>query len=234
MFLLALPLRIPYTPLFYMIAAVFSLFEKRSAIAGTGSMVARIFTDEEPMNLALLLMMLFAGPFVKLLLYLCLLIWAFLMWCEWGQELLDSSRETGKPIYGLPAMQPVIEFGMIFRVEFALVKSHIELFLGFLSIYLLLNWQIAPIFPIFYWQYIRIKYVVSGFTKKSFILLDQRLLKRVIPAFLYNSVFTRLKDRIYYFVDFEASSEKKKKSSVEEGSSEDEAVKKEEESKKKK
>lgn len=36
------------------------------------------------MNLALLLMMIFATPFVSLILYLCMLLWAFLMWSEWG------------------------------------------------------------------------------------------------------------------------------------------------------
>lgn len=222
MFLLALPLRIPYTPMFFVIAAIFSIFEKKSAYGGAGSLLARIFTDEEPMNLALLLVMLFSGPIIKLLLYLCLLIWSFLMWCEWGQELLDQSRENGTKIYGLPAMQPVIEFGMLFRVEFGLIKSHIEIFIGFLSVYLLFNWQIAPIFPIFYWQYIRIKYVVSGFTKKSFLLIDQSILKRVIPAFLYNSVMVRVKDRLFYFVDFDAG--KKRKLQDDQSSGDEQAI----------
>lgn len=61
-------------------------------------------------------------------------------------------------------MRPVIEFGMLYRVEFALWKSHIEIFLAFVSIYLLFSGRIAPIFPIFFWQYIRVKYVVSNFT----------------------------------------------------------------------
>lgn len=61
-------------------------------------------------------------------------------------------------------MQPVIEFGMLFRVEINQLKSHIEVFLAFLSIYLLLVVSIAPIFPFFFWQYLRIKYVVSNFT----------------------------------------------------------------------
>ena len=36
------------------------------------------------MNLALLLMMIFSTPFVSLILHLCMLLWAFLMWSEWG------------------------------------------------------------------------------------------------------------------------------------------------------
>ena len=90
LFLLALPLRIPYTPVFFLVAAVFSIFEKKMVYGNTaGNLLTRVFTDEEPMNLALLLMLLFSSPFVKMILYICLLIWAFLMWCEWGQELLE-------------------------------------------------------------------------------------------------------------------------------------------------
>lgn len=65
-------------------------------------------------------------------------------------------------------MQQVIDFGMLFRVELALAKSFLEVALAFLSIYLLVTGRIAPIFPIFFWQYIRIKYVVSSFTQHTF------------------------------------------------------------------
>lgn len=173
LFLLALPLRIPFTPLLFLAAAIFSVFEKKS-LFGTGlseSLITRAFTDEEPMNMALLLMFLFSSPWVQGVLYACLLIWAFLMWCEWGQEMLDDSGTTY--IYGLPAMKPVIEFGIIFRVELAKVKSHFEVVLAFASIYMVFAGMIAPIFPLFFWQYVRIKYVISPFTKHSFRALDQ-------------------------------------------------------------
>ena len=107
------------------------------------------------------------------------------MWTEWGQELLEECAVTGKTVTGLPAMKPVIEFGMLYRVELALLKSHIEVFIGFLSVYLIFVGKIAPIFPIFYWQYIRVKYVVSNFNQTSFKLLDHYILKKVFPSVLY-------------------------------------------------
>ena len=85
--MLALPLRIPYTPLFFVVAAVFSVFEKKSVYESKSSqvsLVTRVFTDEEPMNLALILMLLFSTPMVQMIIYLCVLLWSFLMWCEWG------------------------------------------------------------------------------------------------------------------------------------------------------
>lgn len=65
---------------------------------------------------------------------------------------------------GLPAVLPVIEFGVLFKVEFAVLKCLIEITIAFMSIYLTLVGKLAPIFPLFFWQYIRIKYVVSNFT----------------------------------------------------------------------
>ena len=97
MFLLAFPLNIPYTPLLFLIAALCSVFE-RGKVAGKNvgtNLVARIFTDEEPMNLALLLLFLFSTTFVKFFLYLCLLIFAFIMWSEWAFEMLEESRKPG-------------------------------------------------------------------------------------------------------------------------------------------
>lgn len=205
MFLLALPLRIPYTALIFVAAAVCSVFEKRETytkLPQAASLITRVFTEEEPMNLALLLMLMFSTPFVRGILYLCLLIWAFLMWSEWGQEMLDQGRESGKTIYGLPAMKPVIDFGMLFRVELNQAKCHIEVALAFLSVYLILIGRIAPIFPIFFWQYIRIKYVVSNFTQVSFRTLDTRILKRFLPAFIYGTMIEALKRRLLYFVDY--------------------------------
>jgi hypothetical protein len=45
--------------------------------------------------------------------------------------------------------------------------------------------------------------VVSGFTKRSFLSLDQKLIRRILPVFLYNSLILRLKDCLSYFVNFE-------------------------------
>lgn len=176
LFLLALPLRIPYTSLIFMTAAILSIFEKTTnTLSGpnTGNIMSRIFTNEEVLNLALILMLLFSPLGVKLLLYLCMALFAFMQWCDWACEMLEESKAPGaKPVYGLPALQPVIEFGMIFRVELTKGKSHLEVFIAFLSVYLIFIGRIAPIFPIFFWQYLRIKYVVSAYTQMSFRELD--------------------------------------------------------------
>ena len=80
------------------------------------------------------------------------------------------------------------------------LKNHIEVFIGFASICLLFSGRMAPIFPIFYWQYLRIKYVVNYFTKNSFRLLDVSILQRVFPGFMYRLVIERIKNKMLGFV----------------------------------
>ena len=131
--------------------------------------------------MALLLMLLFSPIFVKFMIYLCLMLWAFLMWSEWAYEMLEASKKPGgQPIYGLPAMLPVIEAGMLFRVEITKVKTFIEIAMGFLSVWMLFTGRIAPIFPIFFWQYLRIKYLMSNFMQVCFRDIDNGL-KRILP-----------------------------------------------------
>jgi len=87
-------------------------------------------------------------------------------------------------------------------VEITQIKSHIEVFLGFLSIFLLFSGRLAPIFPIFFWQYLRIKHVVSSFTQLSFQSLDTKLLKSILPGFLYNTLIVFAKNKLSQFVDY--------------------------------
>ena len=99
--------------------------------------------------------------------------------------MLDSSRRDGQNIYGLPAMKPLIEFGMIFRVEITKLKAFLEIFLGTISILLLFTGRIAPIFPIFFWQYLRIKYLISTFMIVVWRDIDIKFFKRFIPGAIY-------------------------------------------------
>lgn len=108
----------------------------------------------------------------------------------------------------------MIDFLLLFRVEITQLKSHIEVFLGFLSIFLFFTGRLAPIFPIFFWQYLRIKYVVSSFTQISFTSIDQKVLKRVLPKFLYESMVVFIKAKLNYMVDYSKEQQKKGGSST--------------------
>lgn len=155
------------------------------------------------MNMALLILMLFSPLLMKILIYLSLILWSFLMWSEWACEMLeDSLKPGGQPIYGLPAMKPVIEFGMIFRVEIAKTKTFIEVFMGVISVYMLFTGRIAPIFPIFFWQFLRIKYLMSSYTQVCLRDIDTKIFKKVVPPFIYKYTIEKLKSAMAYFVTY--------------------------------
>jgi len=125
------------------------------------------------------------------------------MWCEWGYEMLEASRNDGQNIYGLPAMKPLIEFGMIFRVEITKLKVFLEIFLGTISVFLLFTGRIAPIFPIFFWQYLRIKYLISTYMIVVWRDIDIKFFKRVIPGTIYQYTVEPFKKKVLaYFVDY--------------------------------
>ena len=107
-------------------------------------------------------------------------------------------------------MKPVIEFGMMFRVELAKGKTFIELFMGTLSVFMLFTGRIAPIFPIFFWQYLRIKYLMSTFTQVCFRDLDTHIFKRYLTVGIYKYTVEVVKDRLAYFVTYGQSADKKK------------------------
>lgn len=62
--------------------------------------------------------------------------------------------------------------------------------------------KVAPIFPVFYWQYLRVKYVTSYFTRHSFEQFDNQVLKRVFPGATYDIVVGNFKKALFYFINF--------------------------------
>ena len=159
---------------------------------------SKLFLDEETMNLGLIIMMLFSGPQIRMVLLGCLSIWAFLECCHWGASILAKNPNAT----GVVLLKPLIDLGNLYRVEIVQVKSHIEVFIGLISMFMVLASKCAPIFPVFYWQYLRVKYVVNYLTKDSFTQLDTQLLKRLVPDPLYPLLVGRAKQALHYFVNY--------------------------------
>ena len=66
------------------------------------------------------------------------------------------------------------------------------------------------IFPILYFQYIRIKFISSIFTRRSFNQLDKNILEAYLPGAIYSSfALTWMKQKLLSFVDFEKNNTKK-------------------------
>jgi hypothetical protein len=50
----------------------------------------------------------------------------------------------------------------------------------------------APLFALLYFHYLKMKYMMSNFTKEAFTNLDEAL-KKYLPGFIYNSLISFLK-----------------------------------------
>jgi hypothetical protein len=84
LFLLALPITnmSGLLPLLYLMAIIFSVKERFGAATAFFTQWAKLFSEEEAMNVWLLLLMLLSGPTIRYLIYFgCLAPWAFLDVC---------------------------------------------------------------------------------------------------------------------------------------------------------
>lgn len=105
---------------------------------------------------------------------------------------------------GVVLLKEVIQIGNLYRVEIIQIKSHIEVAIGIVCVFLMFNGGVAPIFPIFYWQYLRIKYVVNYFTRQSFHLIDDKILRTIFPGMLYSLIVDNGKKALFYFVNYKS------------------------------
>lgn len=70
--------------------------------------------------------------------------------------------------------------------------------------------QVAMIFPILYFQYIRIKYISSLYTRKSFSQLNKKIIEAYLPAAIHQSIpYIWMKHCLLNFVVFEKNNTKK-------------------------
>ena len=129
----------------------------------------------------------------------CLALWALLETCHWAAQILVRDPNAT----GVVLLKSPIEMGILYRVEVVQIKNHIEVFVGLISMFLVLAGRCAPIFPVFYWQYLRVKYVVNYFTKESFYSFDQKILKTLFPGMMYKIFIERAKKVVRYLINYQ-------------------------------
>ena len=66
----------------------------------------------------------------------------------------------------------MIDVGVERKVEIIQYKNHLELFICVSCIPMCLMGYCAPIFPLFYTQYVRVKYIINHFMKRSWENFD--------------------------------------------------------------
>ena len=113
--------------------------------------------SEEFMNLVLLFFLIISGPIPKFLIHLSLSIWAII-------HITDFCYES-QGVPGIPALLPYLEVIKNSKIELMYIKNTIEFILLVLSIPFIFIKQAALILPVFLYQYIKLKYAASLFTK---------------------------------------------------------------------
>ena len=172
-----------------------SIIDKYGTLLVLGT--TKLFHEEEFLNLGLLALNLFATPTISYLIYTALTLWALIVIVHWfHHELLKQPN-----LLGISLLKPLLERVILYKVEVIKVKNHIELAIGMYSLVMLIGLNIAPFFPIFYWQYLRVKYVANHFTKNSFKVLDYGL-KTVVPQRVYEGVIVKIKGKIREMVSY--------------------------------
>ena len=73
------------------------------------------------------------------------------------------------------------------KYDFLMYKNMIEIFIAIICPFCVFAAQVAMIFPIIYFQYIRIKFISSIYTRRTFSLLDKNILEAYLPSAIYSS-----------------------------------------------
>lgn len=136
---------------------------------GSSFNVMHSMMEEELINVFFLIFLIPSGYIIKMGIHSCLSIWAVMHVSELFKSILDKNPN----IIGLSALKPLNDYILVSKVELALFKNSIEMTLGLICIPMVFFNQAAIIFPIIYFQYIRIKYVSSFFMKEAFKVLNQ-------------------------------------------------------------
>lgn len=179
-------MNVPYAWSLYILAVGQSLFgsnpnKNKPQSSRTMQLLAN-FSDEEFMNVFFMVFLIPSGRYLKMAIQLCLCIWAVMHVCAMAGNQLKANPGT----IGLSALKRPIEWVNLSKVEVSMVKSKIEIGIALIAIPAVFMSQAALIFPIMYFQYIRVKYVSNQIMKYSFKLLNIWL-KANMPSFLYDS-----------------------------------------------
>ena len=105
-----------------------------------------------------------AGQAMRVLIYIVLLIWSSVH----VSMLAEAQLETDPNTVGLAPLAGVVDYVRLSKTEFILAKNYLEIFILFICFPMVFVGKVAMIFPILYFQYIRIKYVSNQFQKLAF------------------------------------------------------------------
>ena len=202
-------MNVPYAWSLFFVAASMSFLERNNFI-GNGAAVNNVgllqsFIEEECMNIFLMVFLIPAGQIMRVIIYIVFTIWAIVH----VSMLAEAQLETDPNTIGLASLSGIVEYIILSKTEFILAKNYIEIFILFICVPMVFLGRVAMIFPILYFQYIRIKYVSNQFQKLAFSQIINKL-RSVLPVMLWDSsVCVWFRGWLSSYVQFENGKKKK-------------------------
>lgn len=96
---------------------------------------------------------------MRVLIQIILAVWAIVHVSMLAEAQLEADPNT----IGLASLSGIVEYIIMSKTEFILAKNYMEIFIFFICVPMVFIGRVAMIFPILYFQYIRIKYVSNQF-----------------------------------------------------------------------
>ena len=115
--------------------------------------------EEESMNISLVLFLAPSGPVMRIMINICLMMWALQHVNLLAYNQLQSNPDT----IGLSILTPIVNYIHYNKVELNFIKNGYEIALGFIGVPFVFINQTALIFPILYYQYLKVKNMSNAF-----------------------------------------------------------------------
>jgi hypothetical protein len=196
-FLILLPINEPVALQCYIGASIASFADKVHPSNNSllkASFWQRVVIDEDSFTSFNILHMAFCKQTYRFAFILTLVAWACVNLAEIGQRLTQNRR-----IVGLSLLRPMF-LAIIVKEFFILqIKSHFEVFIILLSPFWWLGGGCAPIVPLLSFQLLRVRYVISEFTRQSFVALEG-LLVTYLPASTIPPLQNKIKPYLLTYV----------------------------------
>ena len=186
LYLMMQPLGIPYAWSCFFMSAMITFLQRNNFIktpslytSSKGKPITLMHSvlEEDTLNIFLMVFLIPSGHVMRSLIHASLSIWAMIHVVDMISKTMTSEN----------ILTPVLNYVQLSKIELNMYKSHIELLIGFFATPAVFLNQAAIIFPIMYFQYIRIKYVSSFFMQNSFECIDSKIMKTILPASVYDS-----------------------------------------------
>ena len=134
--------------------------------------------EEELINVIPAFLVLSTSGALRLLLFTAMFLWAFVQTIE----LLDQTKWLEKP----GVKQNLIQMAIVSKVSIIEYKNRLEVVAMFLGIVSVITGNAGPLFPLFFYQYLRVKYASNFFCKSAFSWFYYEVLLPYVPTATWN------------------------------------------------